>query len=94
LDTAVRGPLRLEKGREVAALAELRDFKFDSADPCLPGALAISIALVDAGSRSLAVAALVRLSSSKLIMQLPTYPIISLRRSSSEPFSTRAFKVI
>jgi hypothetical protein len=57
------------------ALPELCDLTFDSADPHLPGAPAIAVALGDAGSSW---AAPVRFSTCKFIMQLATYPIISL----------------
>ena len=50
------GAARLQEGREVAALPELGDLQRHRAGACLPGPLAIAVAMVDARGRALAVA--------------------------------------
>ena len=47
-------PARLEKAREVAALAQLRDAQLNRASPRLPIAVAIAVSLSQAVRRALA----------------------------------------
>ena len=86
----LRHPARLQKAREVAALAQLRDAQLDRPGAGLPVAVAVPVAMVDAIGAAFAVAAPVRPSTSSSISRCAAKPIISRSRSVSEHFSKSA----
>jgi hypothetical protein len=84
----------LEKGREVAAMPQLRDAQFDRTRAGLPVAVTVAVALVAPLRAALAVPAPHRASLSNSIRRWAAKPIISRRNVASEPFSRSVRRAI